>query len=467
MQVLLSVIVPTYNCGDYVEECINSIINQLPERCEIIAVDDGSTDDTRDKLRSLSAQCDKLRVYHREHGGPSRARNEGIMVAKGRYVTFVDCDDIMHDSFFEKAFPLLEKDLDYYIFSMERHLQNGETDHWTVEDHLYPDASSFADDYIRRRRLLIYSSCNKLYKRQLLIDHGIRYDESCTFGEDRLFNYDYLKVCQTIMTSSAFKHIYLQRSLNSLSTRYVPQFFDRCMELHDAKTACFLSLSKGTTEKERAAFVAYDLSREVENTIDRFPNRPEEKAENLPLVNRLVFRGPWDENAPVDLLLVLGSRNCGYKIEKALEIGRSNPGARYIVSGGNPHISEEATEAGFMFDYLVKNGVGNADISIEDQALCTKDNLTYSLPFIEELQKEYARPLRIGIVTGGFHIPRTKRIAQSIEAYRRFSLHYFSAYGSHTRPDNWFADPVGRKVVLAELKKNMHTMGHEDDLSNE
>ena len=253
MQVLLSVIVPTYNCGDYIEECIDSITNGLPERCEIIAVDDGSTDDTRDKLRSLCAHCDKLHVYHREHGGPSRARNEGIMVAKGKYVSFVDCDDITHDSFFEKAFPLLEKDLDYYIFSMERHLQNGETDHWSVEDHLYPDVSSFADDYIRRRRLLIYSSCNKLYKRQLLIDHGIRYDESCTFGEDRLFNYDYLNVCRTIMTSSVVKHIYLQRSLNSLSTRYVPRFFERCMALHDAKTKCFLSLSKGTTEKERAS----------------------------------------------------------------------------------------------------------------------------------------------------------------------------------------------------------------------
>ena len=367
---------------------------------------DGSTDDTRDKLRALSAQCDKLHVLHREHSGPSRARNEGIMVAKGRFVTFVDCDDRMHDSFFEKAFPLLEKDVDYYIFSMEHHLKNGETAYRSVEDHLYPDASSFADDYIRRRRLLIYSSCNKLYKRQLLIDHGIRYNESCTFGEDRLFNYDYLNVCQTIMTSSIVKHVYLQRSLTSLSTCYVPRFFERSMELHRAKTACFLSLSKGTTEKERAAFVAYDLSREVENTIDRFPNSPEEKAENLPLVNRLVFRGPWDENIAVDLLLVLGSRNCGYKIEKALEIGRRNPGARYIVSGGNPHISEEATEAGFMFDYLVKNGVDSVDISIEDQALCTKDNLVYSLPFIEDLQKEYARPLRIG----GFRIILFARI---------------------------------------------------------
>ena len=351
---MLSVIVPTYNCGDYIEECINSITNRLPEQCEVIAVDDGSTDDTRDKLQSLSANCNKLRVLHREHGGPSHARNEGILAAKGRFVTFVDCDDIMHDSFFEKAFPLLKKDIDYYIFSMEHHLNNGETAYWTVEDHFYPDVSSFADDYIRRRKLLIYSTCNKLYKRQLIIDHNIRYDESCTFGEDRLFNYDYLKVCQTVMTSSIVKHIYLQRNLTSLSTRYVPRFFERSIELHNAKTACFLSLSKGTTEKERAAFVAYDLSREVENTIDRFPNSPEEKAENLPLVNRLVFRGLWDENIAVDLLLVLGSRNCGYKIEKALEIGRKNPGVRYIVSGGNPHISEEATEAGFMRDHLVK-----------------------------------------------------------------------------------------------------------------
>ena len=461
---MLSVIVPTYNCGDYIEECINSITNRLPEQCEVIAVDDGSTDDTRDKLQSLSANCDKLRVLHREHGGPSHARNEGISAAKGRFVTFVDCDDIMHDSFFEKAFPLLKKDIDYYIFSMEHHLKNGETAYWTVEDHFYPDVSSFADDYIRRRKLLIYSTCNKLYKRQLIIDHNIRYDESCTFGEDRLFNYDYLKVCQTVMTSSIVKHIYLQRNLTSLSTCYVPRFFERSIELHNAKTACFLSLSKGTTEKERAAFVAYDLIREVENTINRFPYRPEEKAENLPSVNRLVFHGPWDEDAAVDILLVLGSENCGYKIEKALEIGRKNPGVRYIVSGGKPHISGEAAEAEFMFDYLVKNGVDSADITVEDQALCTVDNLEYSLPIIEELQKEYAKPLRIGIVTGGFHIPRTRRIAESNEAYRRFSLHYFPAYGSHTKPDNWFTNPVGRKVILAELKKNMLTMGHEDEL---
>ena len=59
-----------------------------------------------------------------------------------------------------------------------------------------------------------------------------------------------------------------------------------------------------------------------------------------------------------------------------------------------------------MFDYLVKNGVDRADIIIEDQALCTIDNLTYSLPFIEELQKEYARPLRIG----GFRIILFARI---------------------------------------------------------
>ncbi len=461
---MLSVIVPTYNCGDYIEECINSITNRLPEQCEVIAVDDGSTDDTRDKLQSLSANCDKLRVLHREHGGPSHARNEGIMAAKGRFVTFVDCDDIMHDSFFEKAFPLLKKDIDYYIFSMEHHLKNGETAYWTVEDHFYPDVSSFADDYIRRRKLLIYSTCNKLYKRQLIIGHNIRYDESCTFGEDRLFNYDYLKVCQTVMTSSIVKHIYLQRNLTSLSTCYVPRFFERSIELHNAKTACFLSLSKGTTEKERAAFAAYDLSREVENTINRFPYRPEEKAENLPSVNRLVFHGPWDEDAAVDILLVLGSENCGYKIEEALEIGKKNSGVRYIVSGGKPHISGEAAEAEFMFDYLVKNGVDSADITVEDQALCTVDNLEYSLPIIEELQKEYAKPLRIGIVTGGFHIPRTRRIAESNEAYRRFSLHYFPAYGSHTKPDNWFTNPVGRKVILAELKKNMLTMGHEDEL---
>lgn len=453
LEVFLSVIIPTYNCEKYIEECIGSITEQFPENCEIIAVDDGSSDNTGSILTKLQNRYQNLKIIYEPHNGPSAARNAGLKAARGRWIAFIDCDDLMHKDFLEKAVSLLEQDSDCYIFCIERCLNTGQKELWTVEDHHYADISSFADDYIRKYKLLIYSACNKIYKRELIQEIGLRFDEGCSFGEDRLFNFAYLKACKNVTTSSLIMLDYLQRSTNSLSTRHIPRFFENAITLHEARTACFLSLSKGTSAEERAAFVAYSLSREVENTVDRFPDNPEEIEENLPLINQLVFGGPWNQNIPVDLILVLGSSNCGYKIEKALELGRKNPDVHYIVSGGNLHMNKVQTEAEFMASYLMENGVEKARISIENRANCTRKNLENSLAIIQNLQEDYKEPVRIGIVTGGFHILRTRQLAENIEPYRRFPHTYFPAYGSHTRPDNWFSNPLGKTVILAELRK--------------
>ena len=79
---------------------------------------------------------------------------------------------------------------------------------------------------------------------------------------------------------------------------------------------CFLSLSKGTTSDEKRDFRAYDVSREVELTIERFKDHPEEVEENLPKINQLIFGGPYDMDIPVDILIVLGSSNCEYRVKK-------------------------------------------------------------------------------------------------------------------------------------------------------
>ena len=77
---------------------------------------------------------------------------------------------------------------------------SGERVLWTVSDRYYPDVSA---EYIRLRKLLIYSNCNKFYRRDLVMEHRIRFDEEPVFGEDRLFNYEYLNVCGSIITSSS------------------------------------------------------------------------------------------------------------------------------------------------------------------------------------------------------------------------------------------------------------------------
>ena len=89
----LSVIVPVYNAENYLDRCINSILNQTYENIEIILVDDGSTDESSAICDRFADNSDKVKVIHVTNGGPARGRNIGLRQATGRFVAFVDADD--------------------------------------------------------------------------------------------------------------------------------------------------------------------------------------------------------------------------------------------------------------------------------------------------------------------------------------------------------------------------------------
>lgn len=90
---VISVVIPVYNCSQYLKETIDSVLSQSYHFVEIITVDDGSTDDSKDILRSYG---DKINLVSKTNGGVSSARNEGIKVATGDWIAFVDGDDIWH-----------------------------------------------------------------------------------------------------------------------------------------------------------------------------------------------------------------------------------------------------------------------------------------------------------------------------------------------------------------------------------
>lgn len=90
---LISVIVPVYNVEKYLKKCVNSILVQTYPNIEIILVDDGSTDDSGAICDSIALVDKRIRVIHKENGGLSDARNSGISIASGKYITFVDSDD--------------------------------------------------------------------------------------------------------------------------------------------------------------------------------------------------------------------------------------------------------------------------------------------------------------------------------------------------------------------------------------
>lgn len=106
---LVSVIIPAYNTELYIERCIESLINQTYKEIEIIIVDDGSTDQTGDICIKLSKRDSRIVYLKKENGGQGAARNLGIQIAKGEYVTFADADDWCVDTYIENMFISMKK----------------------------------------------------------------------------------------------------------------------------------------------------------------------------------------------------------------------------------------------------------------------------------------------------------------------------------------------------------------------
>ncbi|MBR5338067.1 MAG: glycosyltransferase [Lachnospiraceae bacterium] len=282
----LSIIIPTYNCEGYIRECLDPILDQCDGTCQLVLVDDGSNDGTPAVLEEYSYKYKNIIYSICCHRGVSATRNTGLDLANGDYITFIDCDDTLMGGFLRSGLGLLKSGYDLCIFGIRREVPGCPEELWTVEDRVYPSASDFADDYIRKRALLIYSNCNKFYQADIIRENGIRFREDVTFGEDRLFNYAYLPHCGRIATSSLIMLRYIQRVEDSQSTRYIPGYFDTMISLHREKMNCFRSLSIGTSQKEQDDFEKADLTNEVKIAIKRWEAHPEERDENQAEINK-------------------------------------------------------------------------------------------------------------------------------------------------------------------------------------
>lgn len=109
MSELISIIVPVYNIKEYLERCVDSILAQTYENIEVLLVDDGSTDGTSLLVDELGKKDSRIRVFHKENGGSSSARNLGIREAKGSYLGFIDSDDYVEPYMFEKLYEAIQR----------------------------------------------------------------------------------------------------------------------------------------------------------------------------------------------------------------------------------------------------------------------------------------------------------------------------------------------------------------------
>lgn len=179
----ISVIVPAYNMELYVGKCMNSLINQTQEDIEIIMVNDGSTDRTKDVIeKKISQHSEKnIKLYNKENGGQSDARNYGLKKANGDYIVYVDSDDWLEENALELLYNSAKKDdSDIVICDIEEVYENGYTS-------IRKEINSKADNIQKAFMIAMPGFCNKMFRKKFLLDidfkfpNGIFYEDLAVY----------------------------------------------------------------------------------------------------------------------------------------------------------------------------------------------------------------------------------------------------------------------------------------------
>lgn len=214
-----SVIIPVWNGKKTLRRCLDSILFQQRKDVEVIVVDDGSTDGSRELIQKYSEKYPCIQGFSQYRKGVAAARNTGLERCCGVYVLFVDCDDYVDRQYFEQLDQLEDKDL--WVFARKQ-IQTGKTDQKCLRRMIpLDDFSIQLENLILERKML--AVWNKRFKTDLIRRYHLRYREGYQIAEDALFCLDYALCCHSIGISSRILYYQDTENCFSLSRKYRPE----------------------------------------------------------------------------------------------------------------------------------------------------------------------------------------------------------------------------------------------------
>ena len=315
----ISVIIPVYNVEKYLKRCVDSVIKQTFKDLEIILVDDGSKDGSGRICDEIKATDNRIKVIHQPNGGLGFARNSGLKIATGEYVSFLDSDDYLRLDTYEKLDETLKSTgAETCIFGFCR-VKDGEIKFaqtnaiggtYKGRDALYniflnvlgTEPSSYNDF-----RILWQSSCFSLYSLDLIRENDISFPSEgdfVTFSEDVLYNFDYYsRATNVTVMNEAFYHYCLNP--NTITTKYNENRFMLNVKLYQEqlrRAAGYIKdddLLKKAEERMHRTFLA--AARNAVMYISAFFSYKEGRQRikdicDNPVLQKVLSFYPWKEN---------------------------------------------------------------------------------------------------------------------------------------------------------------------------
>ena len=213
---MISVIVPIYNAEKYLHRCINRILAQDYTDFELLLIDDGSIDNSATICDEFAKYDNRIRVFHKENGGVSSARNWGLDKAIGEYIMFVDSDDYMMSGMLEVMLSTLDSKKADLVVCGTTETGGG---YWRPIADVDYSINQLKENFVSLLHTeLLSPPWNKIYKKEIIGSN--RFSEDISFGEDLLFNIQNLEKCENISLIKESPFYHEKENENSLVVKF-------------------------------------------------------------------------------------------------------------------------------------------------------------------------------------------------------------------------------------------------------
>lgn len=245
MSELISFIVPAYNVGSYISKCVESIISQSASNWELIIIDDGSSDDTYEICEVYANKDARIKLIHQKNSGVAVARNNGLLLSKGKWVAYVDGDDYINEDFVSILNEYTSSDYNMILFSYKSIYSDKVVHHEIIGKERVLNNERvrdlFKDLIDTEQRLPELSTTRtyvwtKLYRRSFLIDNNIEFEKDVFMYDDILFNLKALcklNECIYIPYELYMYRIHSESVCHSYSEKHIDRYIISTLAIRD------------------------------------------------------------------------------------------------------------------------------------------------------------------------------------------------------------------------------------------